>query len=114
MVRIQTAVLPTGGGGKAALGIVITGQADGNGGVTMSASQVTFGPAAVPRQYTGQLVSLNGTSMSARVRDSAGQSLLLAITLQPNGSSVTGTLQVSAAGTTSAGGTSHSTRDGGE
>ena len=97
MVRIQTTASPTGSGVRAALGIIITGQADGNGGVTMSGSQVTFGPSASPRQYTGQLVSLNGTSMSARVRDSAGQRLLLAIGLQPNGNSVTGTLQVTTA-----------------
>ena len=97
VVRIQTRASPTGGGAGEALGIIITGQADGNGGVTMSGSQVTFGPAASPRRYTGQLVSLNGTRMTARVRDSAGQSLQLAIGLQPNGNSVTGTLQVSAA-----------------
>ncbi len=96
VVRIQATATPTGGGAGEPLGIIITGQSDGNGGVTMSGSQVTFGPAASPRQYTGQLVSLNGTAMSARVRDGAGQSLLLAIGLQPNGNSVTGTLQVSA------------------
>ncbi len=99
VVRIQTR---TGSGVNAALDIVITGQADGNGGVAMSGSQVTFGPTAAPRQYTGQIVSLNGTSMSARVRDRAGHSLLLAIGLQPNGTSVTGTVKASAAGTTSA------------
>ena len=60
----------------------------------MSASQVTFGPSGTPRQYTGQLVGLNGTSMSARVRDHAGQGLLLAIGLRPKGNSVTGTLCV--------------------
>jgi hypothetical protein len=114
VVRIRTTALPTGGGARAPLDIIITGQADDNGGVTMSGSQVTFGPSASPRQYTGQLVSLNGTSMTAQVRDNAGQSLLLAIGLQPNGTSVTGTLQVTTARTTSAGGTSRSTRDGGE
>jgi hypothetical protein len=97
VVRIQTTAAPSSGSGSAALGIIITGQADGSGGVTMSGSQVTFGPAASPQQYTGQLAGLNGTSMTARVRDSAGKRLQLAITLQPNGSSVTGTLQVSAA-----------------
>ncbi len=69
----------------------------------MSGSQVTFGPSATPRQYTGQLVSLDGTSMSARVRDHAGHGLLLAIGLQPNGNSVTGTLQVTTARSVSAG-----------
>jgi sulfoxide reductase heme-binding subunit YedZ len=96
VVRIQTTASPTGGGASEALGIVITGQADDNGGVTMSASQVTFGPAASPRRYTGQLVSLDGTNMTAQVRDSAGQSLRLAIGLQANGNSITGTLQVTA------------------
>jgi len=98
VVRIQAAVSPSGGGVKAALDIVITGQSDSSGGITMSDSQVTLGPSAAPRQYTGQLVSLNGTSMSARVRDSAGHGLLLGIGLQPNGASVAGTLQVTTAG----------------
>ena len=103
VVRVQTTASPSGGGGTESLGIIITGQADGSGGVTMSGSQVTFGPAASPRQYTGQLVSLNGTSMTAQVRDSAGQRLQLAIGLQPNGNSVTGTLQVSASRSTGGG-----------
>jgi sulfoxide reductase heme-binding subunit YedZ len=114
VIRIQTTALPIGGGVRIPLDIIITGQADGNGGVTMSGSQVTFGPSASPRQYTGQLVSLNGTSMTARVRDSAGQLLLLAISLQPNGNSVTGTLQVSTARTSRAGGASRTTTDDGE
>jgi hypothetical protein len=103
VVHIQTTASPAGGGGSAALGIIITGQADNNGGVTMSGSQVTFGPAASPQQYTGQLVSLTGTSMTAQVRDSAGQRLQLAIGLQPNGNSVTGTLRVSASRSTGGG-----------
>ncbi len=112
VVRIQAAVSPTGGGVNAALDIVITGQPDGNGGVTMSGSQVTFGPSAAPRQYTGQLASLNGTSMSARVRDSAGPALLLGISLQPDGASVAGTLQVTTAG--SGGGSGDSETEGGQ
>jgi hypothetical protein len=104
VVRVQTTASPTGGGAGESLAIVITGQADANGGVVMSGSQVTFGPAAAPRQYTGQLDTLNGTSMTARVRDSAGRSLLLAIGLQPDGNSVTGTLQVSASRSTGSGG----------
>jgi hypothetical protein len=103
VVRILTTASPT-GGGHAALDIVISGQADGNGGVTMSSSQVTFGPTATPSQYKGQLDTLNGTSMSARVRDGAGHALLLNIGLQPNGNSVTGTLQVSSATSGGAGG----------
>jgi hypothetical protein len=95
VVRIQTTASPAGGGAGESLAIVITGQADSSGGVTMSGSEVMFGPAAVPSQYTGQLVTLNGTSMSARVRDRSGHGLLLTIALQPNGNSVTGTLQVS-------------------
>ncbi len=114
VVRIHSAVSPTAGGISASLGIIITGQADGSGGVTMSGSQVTFGPSASPRQYTGKLASLNGTSMNARVRDRAGHNLLLAIGLRPNGTSVTGTLQVSTAAATGGGGASRSTKDGGE
>jgi len=97
VVRVQTTASRTGSDISASLGIVITGQGDSHGGVTMSGSQVTFGPSATPRQYTGQLVSLSGTSMSARVRDHAGQGLLLAIGLRPTGNSVTGTLRVTTA-----------------
>jgi hypothetical protein len=95
VVTIQTV---TTGSVQAVLDVVISGQADGSGGVTMSSSQVTFGPTAKPGQYTGQLVNLSGTSMTARVHDSAGHQLLLGIRLQGSndGSTVTGTLQVAA------------------
>ena len=102
VVRILTTASPAAGGSHAVLDIVISGQPDSNGGVAMSSSRVTFGPAATPSQYTGQLDALNGTSMSARVRDAAGHALQLSIGLQPNGDSVTGTVRVSSA--TSAGG----------
>jgi len=101
VVRIHTVVSPS-GGGRAALAIMIAGQA--GGGVSMSASRVTFGPAAKPAQYTGALVSLTGASMAARVRDAAGRQLLLEIALQPNGGSVTGTLLVSSARSVGEGG----------
>jgi hypothetical protein len=103
VVRIRTAAAPTGSRNRAALEIIITGQVAGNGGVAMSSSQVTFGPSGTPRQYAGQVVSLNGTHMSARVSDNGGHGLLLGIGLQPHGSSVTGTLQVTAARSQGAG-----------
>jgi len=52
VVRIQTTVSPA-GGGRAVLAIVITGRAAADGGVSMSASRVTFGPAASPASTAG-------------------------------------------------------------
>jgi Ferric reductase like transmembrane component len=107
-VRITTAVAPTGAGGGASgaggaggaqgvLDIAISGQADASGGVAMSSSAVAFGPSAAPHTYTGVLAALDGTTMSARVRDRAGHTLRLDISLQPNGNAVTGALRVSPA-----------------
>jgi sulfoxide reductase heme-binding subunit YedZ len=107
VVRITANVTPTGNGARggdagranrAVLGIVISGQSDGNGGIAMSSSRVTFGPAGTPLAYTGKLDGLEGTSMSARVRDRAAHTLRLDISLQPNGNAVTGALRVSLAG----------------
>jgi hypothetical protein len=107
VVRITANVTPTGNGARGGnadranrgvLGIVISGQSDANGGITMSSSRVTFGPAGTPLAYTGQIDGLDGTSMSARVRDRAGHTLRLDINLQPNGNALTGALRVSLAG----------------
>lgn len=96
-----------GPGNHAALSIVITGVPDQNGGVGMTRSEVSFGPAAAPRQYTGRLTSLNGTTMRAAVAGTTGglshPALTLDVALNVSGRSVTGNLSVSPGGGTSGG-----------
>jgi DMSO/TMAO reductase YedYZ heme-binding membrane subunit len=111
-VTVTIAGATTGSGGRAALGILITGVPDGSGGVSMTSSQVSFGPAAAPRRYTGRLTALNGTSMRATVRTSAAaggsgsapQTLSLNVALSVNGSAVSGTVSVSSGGGTNGAG----------
>lgn len=97
-VRIRATASGSGAtlaGFRGTLDIALVGQADANGGLTMSASRVRFGPAAAPSEYTGRIVGLNGTVMTARVRDLAGHQLLLGIALQADGNAITGTVRVS-------------------
>ena len=59
----------------------------------MTASGVAFAAAGSP-VYEGQIVALNGTRMTVRVADSAGQVLLLSLVLQlsPSSSALSGTV----------------------
>ena len=106
-VSVNIATSASGAGDHAALDIVITGVPQG-GGVAMTSSHVSFGPAGAPRQYSGRLTALNGTRMRAAVSGSAAglrqPALTLDITLTVNGSAVTGNLSVSPAGAGSTGG----------
>lgn len=106
-VSVTIATTATGAGDHAALEIVITGVPEG-GGVAMTSSQVSFGPAGAPRQYSGRLTALNGTRMRAVVSGSAAglsqRALTLDVALTVNGSAVTGSLSVSPGGTGSGGG----------
>jgi hypothetical protein len=98
-VSVTIATTASGAGDHAALDIVITGTPDGSGGVAMTRSAVSFGPAGAPRQYSGSLTALNGTSMRAVVSgNSSGRNqrtLTLNVALTVNGSTVTGSLSVS-------------------
>jgi hypothetical protein len=84
----------TGGGTNGVLDIVLDGTPSGGGGLNLTASQVTYGTASQPQEYTGQLTDLRGGVMQISLRDSSGKPLSLAVTVNINGAQVTG--QVSA------------------
>lgn len=78
------------------LDIRIIGQALEGGGVQMTRSRVTLGSAANPTQYTGSITSLQGTDVTARLRNTSGSVVGLAARLQldPSGGSIGGTVRV--------------------
>ncbi|WP_194927412.1 ferric reductase-like transmembrane domain-containing protein [Catenulispora pinisilvae] len=76
--------------------VVISGPAASGGGVQMTSSQVSFGPASSPQQYTGQVSSLNGTSIQATVTNSAGSRITLSLDLSLSGTAMSGSLSASA------------------
>jgi sulfoxide reductase heme-binding subunit YedZ len=80
------------------LSIVLTGQPDGGGGVSLTGSQVTLGPPGAPSQYQGQVSRLRGTTLVADATDASGRSLTATVVLQlgGEGSAVTGTVEVAA------------------
>jgi sulfoxide reductase heme-binding subunit YedZ len=93
----RTVTLAMADGSAVRLKVVISGPAV-SGGVAMTTSSVSLGPASAPARYTGQLVDLAGTSMQATV-SGAGQRLALSINLTSQTSStVTGTLTTQQAG----------------
>jgi sulfoxide reductase heme-binding subunit YedZ len=65
-----------------ALHILIEGQPINGGGVQMTRSSVTLGPASDPHQYRGSVTGLQGTTIAASVRDAAGHSYNLVAQLQ--------------------------------
>jgi DMSO/TMAO reductase YedYZ heme-binding membrane subunit len=75
------------------LWIRLQGQAVEGGGVSMTASGASFGPASLPNQYLGKIVSLSGTRLVLALRGRSGQ-LALHVDLQIDGVShlVTGTV----------------------
>ena len=92
----STVTLAMADGNAVRLKIVISGPAV-QGGVEMTASSVTVGPASAPARYTGHVVVLDGSVMQATVP--AGQRLLLAIDLTgQTGTTATGTLTAQRAG----------------
>jgi hypothetical protein len=68
-----------------------------NGGVQMTASAVTLGPASNPALYHGTVTSLAGTDIGARVVSASGGALQISLILQIPAAtgSATGTVQVS-------------------
>jgi hypothetical protein len=54
-----------------------------------------MGSVADPQLFTGAITSLEGTEIGARVTSTDGQALALAVSLQINAGSATGTVQVS-------------------
>jgi DMSO/TMAO reductase YedYZ heme-binding membrane subunit len=57
------------GGASGSLEVQIEGQPLGNGGVSMSASQVDLGPTGDPTQYHGRVSALRGTRVLANASD---------------------------------------------
>jgi DMSO/TMAO reductase YedYZ heme-binding membrane subunit len=76
------------------LAVHLQGQPIQGGGIQMSASSVTLGPASNPTLYRGTVTALEGTNISAVVRDPQGHTLNLAMGLQidSNTGSASGTL----------------------
>jgi hypothetical protein len=76
--------------------VVISGPATSGGGVQMTGSQVSFGPTGSPHQYTGQVSSLNGGSIQATVKNSAGSAVSLSFDLSLSGTAMSGSLTATA------------------
>jgi sulfoxide reductase heme-binding subunit YedZ len=93
----RTVTLAMADGSAVRLKIVISGPAV-QGGVAMTASSVTLGPASAPARYTGHVIVLEGSVMQATI-SGAGQHLSLAIDLSSQTSTaVTGTVTAQQAG----------------
>jgi Ferric reductase like transmembrane component len=88
----------TGGRTNGVLDIVLDGTPSSNGGVSLTASQVTYGTASQPQEFSGQLTDLRGGVLQISTRDRSGQALTLAVTLNINGAQVTGELSATAGG----------------
>jgi methionine sulfoxide reductase heme-binding subunit len=86
----------TGGGTNGVLDIVLDGTPSDGGGVSLTGSQVSFGTASQPQQYTGQLTDLRGGVLQISTQDSSGRRLALSVTVNLNGARVTGQLSASA------------------
>lgn len=69
-------------------------------GVTMTESGVSFVPASTRSVYKGRVVSLDGSDLTASVRDAAGDRLLLrfSLALDPDAGSASGSVRASAPG----------------
>ncbi|HZQ16397.1 MAG TPA: ferric reductase-like transmembrane domain-containing protein [Gaiellaceae bacterium] len=95
LVDVQI-VLRLRGGPRGAARIDLRGEPTG-GGVSMTASGVSFVPATTRAVYTGSVVALAGSRVEALVRDSAGQRLRLAFVLSIDaaGGSVNGIVAAS-------------------
>jgi sulfoxide reductase heme-binding subunit YedZ len=77
-----------------ALKIHLQGQAINGGGIEMSSSQVTLGTPSNPSEYSGEVTSLQGTNVDAKVKDSSGHQLTLAaqLTIDSSSGAVSGTV----------------------
>ncbi|NUS57848.1 MAG: hypothetical protein HOV66_23790 [Streptomycetaceae bacterium] len=85
------------GADPVAFEIVIDGVPAEDGGVTMTGSQVAFGPSSQPRLYTGHVTRLDGGTIQASVRDASGAALSLEFDLSLSATTMSGTLSAGAA-----------------
>jgi DMSO/TMAO reductase YedYZ heme-binding membrane subunit len=81
------------------LDVRLYGEPLSGGGVQMTSSAVSFGTASNPTLYVGTVTGLNGSNISARVSSAGGQTLVLEVALQIDGStgSASGNVQVTPA-----------------
>jgi hypothetical protein len=93
----STVALNGQGSGSVVVQVTISGPAASEGGVQMTSSQVFFGTTASPRQYTGHVTSLNGSTISATVTDGAGTRVTLSLDVSLSDSALSGSLTASAA-----------------
>ncbi|HSC48833.1 MAG TPA: ferric reductase-like transmembrane domain-containing protein [Gaiellaceae bacterium] len=84
------------GGSKGLLDVVLRGVPLDGGGVQMTGSRVTYGPRAAPGDYSGQIVSLDGSRLVASVQDARGDALdlTLLLRLDPSNRTLSGSLRV--------------------
>lgn len=97
-VVIDATFQPQGSGPSGAMKLVLTGQPSDGGGVSLTGSQVSLGPAADPSEYHGQVSRLEGDTVVASLQDGRGRAATAVIRLSlGNGSDqVRGSLQVTA------------------
>ncbi|MGZ4354535.1 MAG: hypothetical protein ACXVZ4_13420 [Gaiellaceae bacterium] len=98
LVHVSIDAVATGSPTRNVLHVDLFGEPLDGGGVAMTASRVTFGPASAPRAYGGHIVALDGSRLAITLQTAAGDGMDLAVNLQINGSAVTGVLRAEAAG----------------
>jgi hypothetical protein len=74
------------------LRIRLAGRQDAGGGVLMSRSAVTLGPASAPGRLQGRIDNLDGTSIEAVVGGPDGRAMRLRVELALDGTSASGTI----------------------
>ena len=85
--------------------IRIVGQPLSGGGVAMTSSRVTLGPASSPDRYVGRVTALEGTSVGARVSGPGGSlSLVARLRIDPRSNAVAGALAARLGETSEGGG----------
>ena len=73
---------------------MLAGTALSDGGIAMDHGNATLGTASQPTLFQGPVVALDGTNVSANVRDANGNAVLLALRLNvdSNTNAVTGSV----------------------
>jgi sulfoxide reductase heme-binding subunit YedZ len=84
----------TSGGNSGVLWIRLQGQPIEGGGVSMTASGASYGPAGFPDAYVGKIVGLEGTRITLSLNGSSGRlSLIVDLQLDSATGTATGTVQ---------------------
>lgn len=93
LVHVAIDAVASGSPGKNVLHVDLFGDPLGDGGVAMTASRVTFGPAASPRAYGGYVTALEGSRITVSLQTANGAAMQLSLQLRIEGGSVSGTLR---------------------